>query len=559
MQLVRFLSLFAFACAALAAEPAADSVHVNDISSAEASAAEALRATQAAHAAKSVPWSYCASGPSSWSDLDESFSKCGEGLKQSPINIVESEVETSTALKPLDFGYASSPASLVNDGHVLSVSMDPGSILTVDGNKQFELLEVKIHTPGLHQVNGKATDAEILFVHKSSSQDRVTVAVRAVLGEANAELDKVVKLFPKHAAVAKVPSVSFDPSNLLPASKQYWSYSGSDTAPPCAEENSYKVLRSTITIGAEQLAVLTANIPKNNRPVQMLHGRAVVVSAYAEDANGKPAKAAEADKPVSVNYSWCEDGPKDWANLSPLFSLCKDGEHQSPVNIIKGSVAAVGADEPLKYHIENTPLVLENVARSIQINSNGKSSIEARGKKFVILQAHFTTPSGHLIDGVPSAMELSITAKSADNQLLVLSVLINEGAENAAVAEFVDSLPRAKISVDLQRPFDLARLLPKTAQEGYYHYSGSLAAPPCSENVERYVLQEPIEVSTQQLVRFQALLGHNARPTQLLYGRKVTMPESGFVASGKDEVKIKTLAEQARTASTNAADKTTNN
>jgi carbonic anhydrase len=222
-------------------------------------------------------------------------------------------------------------------------------------------------------------------------------------------------------------------------------------------------------------------------------------------------------------------------------------------------VAAVGANEPLKFHLENAPLVLENVARSIQLTSNGKSHITARGKRFTILQAHFSTPSGHLVDGVPSAMELSLTAKAADNQMLVLSVLVNEGEENAAVAEFADSLPRAKISVDLQKPFDLARLLPKTAAEGYYHYSGSLAAPPCSENVERYVLQEPIEISTAQLVRFQALLGHNARPTQLLYGRKVTMPESGFVASGKDELKIKSLADQAKTAATNDKDQTTNN
>ena len=42
----------------------------------------------------------------------------------------------------------------------------------------------------------------------------------------------------------------------------------------------------------------------------------------------------------------------------------------------------------------------------------------------------------------------------------------------------------------------------------YFHYFGSLTTPPCSENVNWFVLDTPIEVSRDQISYFQKFIDH---------------------------------------------------
>jgi hypothetical protein len=59
--------------------------------------------------------------------------------------------------------------------------------------------------------------------------------------------------------------------------------------------------------------------------------------------------------------------------------------------------------------------------------------------------------------------------------------------------------------------------------QGYLTYAGSLTTPPCTENVRWFVLKSPVSCSIAQRNTFLSLFGTNARPTQLLHGRNVTM------------------------------------
>jgi carbonic anhydrase len=60
----------------------------------------------------------------------------------------------------------------------------------------------------------------------------------------------------------------------------------------------------------------------------------------------------------------------------------------------------------------------------------------------------------------------------------------------------------------------------------YYTYSGSLTAPPCSENVDWYVMKKPVEISPAQIATFAKLYPDNARPLQPTNDRKIQ--ESNF-------------------------------
>jgi len=62
-------------------------------------------------------------------------------------------------------------------------------------------------------------------------------------------------------------------------------------------------------------------------------------------------------------------------------------------------------------------------------------------------------------------------------------------------------------------------LLPRGTR--YYHYSGSLTTPPCSEGVAWFVMKTPIEVSATQVEQCTAAMHHNARPAQSLHDRVV--------------------------------------
>eukprot|EP00163_Fabomonas_tropica_P007027 TRINITY_DN1664_c0_g1_i1.p1 TRINITY_DN1664_c0_g1~~TRINITY_DN1664_c0_g1_i1.p1 ORF type:complete len:591 (-),score=215.08 TRINITY_DN1664_c0_g1_i1:452-2224(-) len=519
--------------------------------------AQAVRAGLAAKAAQSTHWTYCMNGPGLWAELDTRFRTCKTGLTQSPINIVEAEVQANSQLAPLEFDYKLSNANLVNDGHALTLNYDAGSILTVDGEKQFELLSVSIKTPAEHKINGEAADAEIQFVHKSSSRDTLVLSVLVKTGGKHAELDKIVGVFPAHSGVTTVPNLKVSAAEFFPQkNQQYFTYWGSLSSPPCTERVQWYVFQQPIEMSEEQLQKLKVRIPFNARLPQPLNGRAVQVSSFKVDANGKAVLAPPPVEPKQAEWSYCMNGPDRWAELSNYFDLCKDGEHQSPINIVKGNVAKSDRDGPIKFNYKESELVILNSGHTIQLNIDPGSNVVVGGKKFELLQIHFHTPSEHLIDGKAAPLEAYFTHKApSDNQLLVVTVLLQEGAANPTFGKFWDNLPRSKITVDLKEKIDPNTLLPATAPQGYFHYSGSLSAPPCSENVEYYVLQEPLTMSKEQIDAFHAIIDHNARPVNTLYGRKVTMPVTGFIKPPA-QAGPKTLAGHAAKAATKAEDPT---
>ena len=67
----------------------------------------------------------------------------------------------------------------------------------------------------------------------------------------------------------------FDPGQLIPAKREFATYSGSLTRPPCTEGVLWLVMKLPLQFSKEQIADF-AKVHKNNvRPVQATNGRVV--------------------------------------------------------------------------------------------------------------------------------------------------------------------------------------------------------------------------------------------------------------------------------------------
>ncbi|MEO7495009.1 MAG: carbonic anhydrase family protein [Massilia sp.] len=220
-------------------------------------------------------------------------------------------------------------------------------------------------------------------------------------------------------------------------------------------------------------------------------------------------------------HEWDYDGakgPAKWASLKKDYSSCGLGHQQSPIDI---RATTKGKLEPIAFDYKPSALKEIDNGHTIQINYAAGSGITVDGKRHELLQFHFHTPSEERINGKSYPLVAHLVHKSAEGKLAVVAVLFKFGKENPTLATVWANPPKEKTvetaaaGVDI----DLAALLP--AEHGYYNFAGSLTTPPCSEQVNWFVLKAPVELSAAQLKQFHTLYKHNARPVQALHGRIV--------------------------------------
>lgn len=190
------------------------------------------------------------------------------------------------------------------------------------------------------------------------------------------------------------------------------------------------------------------------------------------------------------------------------------GKMQSPINILTNKTEMIDPDTgkiTLNYDKEMSKI--ENNGHSIQVTSGGTSVIN--GRHFELKQYHFHAESEHTIDGKHYPIEAHFVNMSQSGRLAVIGVFFKEGVENKGFQQVLDSLADHSIE-----PMDhLEEMIPKNYS--YYHYLGSLTTPPLTENVEWYVMKEPVEVSSTQIEEFKKLYSQNNRKVQPLQDRVV--------------------------------------
>jgi carbonic anhydrase len=213
-------------------------------------------------------------GPRRWSGLDPAYSACGLGKRQSPIDLPRT---APTAGRPFDVRYRPSHVVVENNGHTVEARVEPGRTLTLDGTT-YGLVQFHFHAPSEHMIGGSRFPMELHLVHKTADGKRIAVVgVLIAAGARNAALAELLVRMPATAGVERELRGRLDPAALLPGRGPAYRYTGSLTTPPCTEGVRWTVLAQPLQLSRVQIARFTRLYDHDNRPLQPLNGRAVVV------------------------------------------------------------------------------------------------------------------------------------------------------------------------------------------------------------------------------------------------------------------------------------------
>lgn len=208
-------------------------------------------------------------GPAHWGDLSEKYSACKLGKNQSPVDI-KAPFESRTSDLKID--YKSSPATIVNNGHTIQVTPNDGGSIEIDGVK-YKLAQFHFHSPSEHNVDGKSFPLEVHFVHKNEKGDLAVIGVLFEEGAENPIIGNLWGSIPGEVKKEMALAEAINPSDLLPADRNFYAYSGSLTTPPCSEGVKWHVMVSPLSVSSAQVSSYAAIHPHSNRPVQPVNDR----------------------------------------------------------------------------------------------------------------------------------------------------------------------------------------------------------------------------------------------------------------------------------------------
>ncbi|XP_062582204.1 carbonic anhydrase-related protein-like isoform X2 [Saccostrea cucullata] len=257
------------------------------------------------------------------------------GQSQSPINLVSNDARFDPDLleKPLTINYFTSrETDILNDGHNIviypkyrgetSLRLDPSARSVISGGplppgSEYELSDIRFHwgrysTRGSeHKVNGKAFPMEVQLVHWNTTMFQNFeealgkpngICIISLFVQIGKENTGIRALFPDSLAEIaykgrqKTTNAPFNPVGMLPEPdlRDYWTYEGSLTMPPCYEGVTWILFRYPMMISAEQIDDFRRlyMYTKDERPPNGCEGRLLDNFRPLKPLNGRVVRAS---------------------------------------------------------------------------------------------------------------------------------------------------------------------------------------------------------------------------------------------------------------------------
>ena len=209
-----------------------------------------------------------------------------------------------------------------------------------------------------------------------------------------------------------------------------------------------------------------------------------------------------------------ENGPENWANLSPDYEACAGGQ-QSPIDLTGGMKAAL---PPMSITVGYLTGDITTAHKSVKLTAGLEGALEIGDTSYDLLQMYFHASSEHTIDGQAAPLVAHYVYQSGD-QLAVIGVMFTAGEKNLEFDRFLSAAPDGDGSQAIEN-ISMNALMPNDMSD-YFRYQGSLTTPPCTEIVLWTVMNNPVEVSQEQIDEYTARFGGTARPVQQLNRRYI--------------------------------------
>ena len=217
-------------------------------------------------------WSYEGeNGPANWGRINSDWAKCGSGNQQSPIDLRDG---MKVDLEQIAFDYRPSGFNVIDNGHTIQVGLGYGNFITVQ-NRTYELIQFHFHRPSEERINGRGTEMVVHLVHKDGEGKLAIVAVLLQRGAQNSMIQTVWNNLPLEKNNTVAPVVAIDVNEILPAKRDYFTFMGSITEPPCSEGVLWLVMKEPMPASPAQMALFSRLYPLNARPIQPGGGRVV--------------------------------------------------------------------------------------------------------------------------------------------------------------------------------------------------------------------------------------------------------------------------------------------
>jgi carbonic anhydrase len=214
------------------------------------------------------PWEY---EHTDWQT--QGYPECA-GKVQSPVNI-ETSHTVSAALHEISFDYEAFPLTIIDNGYTLEVEGHGHNTIEVNGT-QYTFKQFHFHHESEHSINGEKSAMELHLVHEDlATGNLAVVGVFLQPGSKHAQFEQILDNLPTQKKKALETDIPINLQDWLPASKNYYTYVGSLTTPPCKQGIQWFLMKEPVNISEEQINIFAKKYSNNARPIQSLNGRIV--------------------------------------------------------------------------------------------------------------------------------------------------------------------------------------------------------------------------------------------------------------------------------------------
>ncbi len=222
--------------------------------------------------ARGTHWSYEGEhGPANWGKINVDWAKCSTGNRQSPIDIRDG---MKVDLEQIVFDYKPSSFSVTDNGHTIQVTMSGGNYITLQ-NRMYELVQFHFHRPSEERINGRGFEMVMHLVHRDAEGKLAVVALMLERGKTHPMIQTVWNNLPLEKNDTVTPTIVLDVSEMLPNRRDYYTFMGSLTTPPCSEGVLWLVMKEPVQASPAQMALFSRLYPLNARPIQAGAGRVI--------------------------------------------------------------------------------------------------------------------------------------------------------------------------------------------------------------------------------------------------------------------------------------------